>query len=191
MPQPDDAMTRIESLRQMLAEKSVKRGNFRLASGKLSSVYVDARLTTMSPEGMRLIGLLGLEHIRKKGWEADAIGGLTLGADPVAYAISLTSADDARPLRAFTVRKEPKTHGTARLIEGPFKPGDNVVIIEDVVTTGGSAIRAIDAVVSEGGLVLGVLAVVDRCEGGSEAIADHGYDTIALTSIDDLVPLVS
>jgi orotate phosphoribosyltransferase len=184
-------MTNSESLKRLLAERSVRRGTFRLASGRVSSIYVDARLTTMSPEGMRLIGMLGLEQIRLSGWDADSIGGLTLGADPVAYAISHTSAGGNKPLRAFTVRKEAKNHGTARLIEGPFTPGDRVVIIEDVITTGASAIRAIDAVLAAEGRVLGVLAVVDRNEGGREAIADRGYATAALTTLDDLVPLVS
>lgn len=184
-------MTNSESLKRLLAEQSVRKGNFRLASGRMSSIYVDARLTTMSPEGMRLIGILGLEQIRLRGWDADSVGGLTLGADPVAYAICHTSAGEDKPVRAFTVRKEAKAHGTTRLIEGPFAPGDRVVIIEDVITTGASAIRAIDAVLAAQGQVLGVLAVVDRKEGGREAIASRGYTTAALTTIDDLVPLVS
>ena len=180
-------MTNSEGLRKLLIERSVKMGTFRLASGKLSSVYVDARLTTMSPDGMRLIGILGLEQIRLAGWDADSVGGLTLGADPVAYAISHASALAEKPIRAFTVRKEPKAHGTSQLIEGPFNPGDRVVIIEDVITTGGSAIRAIDAVLAAGGIVLGVLAVVDRNEGGREAIAERGYRTVPLATIDDLL----
>lgn len=142
----------------------------------------------MSPEGMVLIGLLGLERIEASGWQPDAIGGLTLGADPVAFAISHRSTSRTNPLRAFTVRKEAKTHGTARLIEGPFKSGDRVVIVEDVITTGRSVIQAIDAVTSAGGKVLGVLAVVDREDGGREAIQARGYEVTSLITISDLTP---
>jgi orotate phosphoribosyltransferase len=128
---------------------------------------VDARLTTMSPDGLTLVGPLGLDAITAAGWAPDAVGGLTLGADPVSYAIAYASALAGRPVRAFTVRKEPKAHGTGRLIEGPFREGDRVVVVEDVITTGGSARRAIEAVRSAGGTVVGVLAVVDREEGGA------------------------
>src|SRR5688500_14185481 len=102
---------------RLLARHSVKRGSFILASGKTSTVYVDARLTTMHPEGMRLVGFLGLERIRSLDWKADSIGGLTLGADPVSFAISYSTAGSSSSIRAFTVRKEPKIHGTGNLIE--------------------------------------------------------------------------
>jgi orotate phosphoribosyltransferase len=180
-------MSKTDTLKQLLIERSVRKGNFVLASGKSSTFYVDARLTTMSPQGMVTIGALGLERINAAGWKPDSIGGLTLGADPIAFAISYTSADTATPLRAFTVRKEPKQHGTGNLIEGPFKPGDTVVIIEDVITTGKSAIQAIDAVESAGGTILGVLAIVDREDGGRQAIGTRGFDVIALTTITELL----
>ena len=180
-------MSKTNTLKQLLIERSVRKGNFVLASGKSSTFYVDARLTTMSPQGMVTIGALGLEQIDTAGWRPDSIGGLTLGADPIAFAISYTSADTPTPLRAFTVRKEPKQHGTGNLIEGPFKPGDKVVIIEDVITTGKSAIQAIDAVETAGGTVLGVLAVVDREDGGRQAIRTRGFDVIALTTITELL----
>ena len=141
----------------------------------------------MSPDGMVLIGLLGLERIRTAGWQPDSIGGLTLGADPVAYAISHASASAPKPLRAFTIRKEVKAHGTGKQIEGPFRSGDRVVIIEDVITTGKSALQAIDAVVAVGGQISGVLAVVDRESEGCEAIRSHGYDVTALVTISDLL----
>src|SRR5688500_7506846 len=112
---PNAMSNNLEMLKQLLARNSVRRGSFVLASGKSSSIYVDARLTTMSPEGLVLIGALGLERIEAEGWKPDSIGGLTLGADPVAFAISYTSAEHAKPLRAFTVRKTPKTHGTSNL----------------------------------------------------------------------------
>jgi orotate phosphoribosyltransferase len=179
-------MTDIERLQQILAKRSVRTGHFILASGKESSIYVDVRLTTMSPQGMQLIGPLSLERIDKLNWNPDSVGGLTLGADPIAFAISYASAARAKPLRAFTVRKEPKTHGTAKLIEGPFSPEDRVVIVEDVITTGKSALQAIEAVRSSGGYVAGVLAIVDREEGGAEAIQQSGCDVTSLTSIRSL-----
>src|SRR5678809_1283760 len=145
------------ALKRLLLDRSVKRGSFVLASGKHSDIYVDARLTTMSPEGMLIIGKLGLAMILEHGWHPDSIGGLTMGADPVAFAISHTSALEGTPLRAFSVRKETKAHGTGNRIEGPFQKGDRVVVIEDVITTGKSALQAIDAIERLGGRVLGVL----------------------------------
>lgn len=171
------------ALNELLIKRSVKRGSFILASGKPSDIYIDARLTTMSPEGMLLIGELALTAIRSQGWKPDAIGGLTMGADPVAFAISHTSALQNDPIRAFSVRKETKEHGTGNRIEGPFQPGDRVVVVEDVITTGKSALRAIDAIEAAGGIIIGVLAVVDRQDGGREAIVARGYDVSALTSI--------
>jgi orotate phosphoribosyltransferase len=176
-------MTDQESLERLLIEKSVKTGHFILASGKESNIYVDARLTTMSPEGMRLIGTLALEKIDTAGWNPDSVGGLTLGADPVSFAISYASAARPKPLRAFTVRKEAKTHGVGNLIEGPFSTDDKVVVIEDVITTGQSALQAIAAIKKQGGHIIGVLAVVDRDQGGIQAITDTGCQIIALTSI--------
>lgn len=144
----------------------------------------------MSPEGLATIGPLALEQIRAAGLDPDAVGGLTLGADPVAYAIAYASALAGSPLRAFTVRKEAKIHGTGKLIEGPFTPGDRVVIIEDVITTGGSALRAIDAVRAAGGIIIGVLAVVDREEGGQEALAAAGVPIVALATASEVLSLV-
>lgn len=180
-------MTDQDRLLRLLADRSARHGSFTLASGKQSTLYIDARLTTMSPDGLVLIGTLGLAAIRASGWHVDAVGGLTLGADPVSYAIAYASAGTSAPLRAFTVRKEAKAHGTGKLIEGPFRAGDHVAVIEDVITSGGSAVRAIDAVRSAGGTVVGVLALVDREEGGREAIAAAGVVAIALARASDLV----
>ena len=176
-------------LAALLAERSAKRGQFTLASGRESNFYVDARLTTMSPEGLALIGPAALQAIADAHWDADSVGGLTLGADPISYAISYASASTAHPVRAFTVRKEPKGHGTGKLVEGPFRSGDRVVIIEDVVTTGGSALKAA-AVIAAGGRVLGILALVDREEGGREAIEAAGYSVRSLVRASDVLPLV-
>src|SRR5205085_3640719 len=114
-------MTDQQLLTSFLAERSIKSGHFTLASGKESDFYIDARLTTMSPDGLAVIGRLGLSVLRESGWRVDAVGGLTLGADPISYAISYASAASEKPLRAFTVRKEAKTHGTGKVIEGPFR----------------------------------------------------------------------
>src|SRR5437773_12182733 len=113
-------MTDHEQLVRLLATRSAKRGEFTLASGRTSSLYIDARLTTMTPEGQRLIGRIGPQALRDASWDADAIGGLTLGADPIAYEICHSSADSAHPVRAFTVRQEAKTHGTGKLTDGAF-----------------------------------------------------------------------
>ena len=171
-------------LLDLLAQRSAKRGSFTLASGRQSDLYIDCRLTTMHPEGLSLIGPLGLAAIQRQSWAADAVGGLTLGADPVSYAIAYASQLAGTPVRAFTVRKEAKTHGTGKLIEGAFLAGDRVVVIEDVITTGGSALKAVAAIRAAGGVVLGVLAVVDREEGGREAIEAEGLavDSLARAS---------
>ncbi|HEU4747485.1 MAG TPA: orotate phosphoribosyltransferase [Gemmatimonadaceae bacterium] len=180
-------MTDRSRLITLLATRSTRRGRFTLASGKTSDVYIDARLTTMSPDGLRLIGAIGLAAIQTEDWRADAVGGLTLGADPIAYAISYASASSAKPLRAFTVRKQAKTHGTGQLIEGPFVPRDRVVVVEDVVTTGRSTLQAIDAVRGADGVVAGVLALVDREEGGCEAIEAAGIRVVSLVRASELL----
>lgn len=184
-------MTQAERLVAILAERSARRGQFTLSSGRTSTLYIDARLTTMSPDGLALIGPLALALLEEHGWTPDAVGGLTLGADPVSYAIAYASASGTRPIRAFTVRKEAKTHGTGRLIEGPFREGDRTVVIEDVVTTGGSALRAVDAVRAAGGEVLGVLAVVDRQEGGREALQAAGLSVASLATAEQIVARMS
>jgi orotate phosphoribosyltransferase len=141
----------------------------------------------MSPDGLALIGPLGLLAIEGAGWVVESIGGLTLGADPIACAVSYASASTSRPLRAFTVRKEPKAHGAGKLIEGPFRTGDHVVVIEDTITTGGSARKAIDAVRAGGGLVVGVLALVDREEGGRESLESDGVEVVSMVRASEIV----
>ena len=180
MPDHDRLLT-------LLAERSARRGHFTLASGRQSTLYIDARLTTMSPDGLALIGPLGLALLHATGWQIGAVGGMTLGADPVSYCIAYASALAGRPLRAFTVRKEVKGHGTGRLIEGPFREGDRVAVIEDVITTGGSALRAVEAIRAAGGVVAGVLALVDREEGGREALEGAGLAVVSLTRASDIM----
>jgi len=167
-----------------------------LASGRRSTLYVDCRLTSMSPEGQLLIGRAALAALRDSGWPVDAVGGLTLGADPISYAIAHASALEAEAgtggmVRSFTVRKETKQHGTGKLIEGPFQAGDQVVVVEDVITTGGSALKAVEAVRAAGGRILGVLALVDREEGGREALEAAGLRVISLVTASDLLPLIA
>ena len=176
----------LQRLRRLLLDRSVRRGDFVLSSGQRSSFYIDCRLTTMSAEGQRLIGQLGWDALRTAGWRPRAVGGLTMGADPVAYAVAGASFGTELVVDAFSVRKEAKAHGTGRAIEGSFAQGDDVVIVEDVITTGGSAQRAIDSVEAAGGRVLGVLAVVDREEGGRAALERGGKDVVALVRAGEL-----
>lgn len=173
-------------LGQLLRERSVQKGDFVLASGQRSSFYIDARVTTMSGEGLAIIGALGLNRLQARDWRPAAVGGLTLGADPVAYAIALAAAMQGAPINAFTVRKEAKSHGTGRRIEGNFTAGMRVVVVEDVITTGRSALEAIAAVRAAGGAVAGVLAVVDREEGGRAAIEAAGLEVESLLTVQDL-----
>ncbi len=180
-------MTDLDRLRRLLRERSLRRGDFVLASGARSDYYIDARLTTMSGVGQLLLGEVGLAALDDAGWQPAALGGLTLGADPVAYAIAHAAAAAGRLLDAFTVRKETKAHGTGRLIEGPFPAGGAVVVVEDVVTTGGSALRAIEAVREAGGRVLGVLAVVERDPDGRARLRAAGHELLALTTATELL----
>ena len=175
-----------DTLRDLLLARSVRRGDFVLASGRRSSFYIDARLTTMSGDGLAVVGGLGLDRLAARGWTPRSVGGLTLGADPIAYALALTAKRRGQVLDAFTVRKQPKSHGTGQRIEGCFATGYPVVIVEDVLTTGSSAREAVSAVEAEGGHVLGVMAVLDREEGGREAIERAGYRVEAFLTASEL-----
>jgi orotate phosphoribosyltransferase len=175
------------ALIRLLAERSVRRGKFTLASGRESTYYVDARLTSMSPEGLATIGPLALDAIRGRGWQVDAVGGLTLGADPISYAIAIASVASPPLIRAFTVRKEAKQHGTGRLIEGPMHAGDRVVVIEDVITTGGSALLAVEAIQRAGAMISGIVALVDREEGGRGVLETKGFDVVCLSTVSELL----
>lgn len=158
--------------------KFTKKPTFKLLSGKKSNFYFNCKPTTLNSEGMFLIGNLLYELIRKqKAWnlpagrqEIKAVGGLTLGADPVATAIAYTFHIKGEPLESFVVRKEPKKHGTMLWVEGNVKRGDKVLIIEDVITTGSSTIKAIKRARKCGLKVMGVVVLIDRQEGGKEAI---------------------
>lgn len=179
-----------QQLLSILRRKSVMYGDFTLASGKKSDFYCDARLTTLDPHGAIALGEVGWDLVRTEstrlGTLPNAIGGLTMGADPVALAIGIGAARAGADLQVFSIRKQPKSHGRGRLIEGNFKPGDTVVIVDDTVTTGGSTLEAIEKVRSEGGQVAFALVLVDRGEGGREAIEASGVPVYAIFSRADI-----
>ena len=179
-------MTPRERLLRLFVERSYREGDFVLASGRTSRFYVDCRTTTMHAEGQVLLGTVGMDLMESAGLEPDVIGGLTMGADPLAYAIAAESWRRGHPIHAFSVRKKPKGHGAGRRIEGCFEQGARAVVVEDVITTGGSALAACEAVAQEGGTILAVLAAIDRQEGGREAIEAEGYSVHSLFGLDDL-----
>ncbi len=185
-----------EQLRTLLQEKSVYHGEFTLASGAKSDFYVDARVTTLDPRGACLIGEVGWKLVKetasKLGKRVDAIGGLTLGADPVALSIGIASQrqDPSSPLQVFTVRKAAKEHGRQKRIEGNFSPGNSVVVVDDVITTGGSTLQAIDAIEEAGGRVAFVIVLVDREEGGRANIQRRGHTVIPIFTRRELVTAV-
>ena len=158
-----------EQLLQMLAEKSFRLGNFKLSSGGASDYYIDCRLTTLDAEGARLTGETVLHEIRHRNWRADAIGGLTMGADPIVVATSVISAQQGKPINGFLVRKAEKAHGTGQRIEGCREKPARVVIVDDVCTTGASTIQAIEAAREHGFEIVGVLCLVEREEAGGRA----------------------
>ena len=153
-------------LLKMLAEKSFRLGNFKLSSGGTSDYYIDCRLTTLDAAGAVATGEAIVEEIRERGWKADAIGGLTMGADPIVVATSVISSQQGSPINGFLVRKAEKTHGTGQRIEGFREKGAQVVIVDDVCTTGASTIQAIQAAREYGFEVTGVLCLVERQEAG-------------------------
>ena len=157
-------------LKELLRQKSVVRGSFTLASGKTSSYYIDCKLTTLDPEGAVLVGHTVLDALEKENIHADAIGGPPIGAHPIVTAVAAVSHLRGKPLPAFLIRKEAKSHGLEKQIEGPVKPGARVVIIDDVCTSGGSTIQALDACKNAGLQVVAVMSLVDREQGGSEKL---------------------
>ncbi len=172
-------MSDAERLLERALEKSALRfGEFVLTSGKKSSYYFDGRLLSLDPEGAHLIAKALLPLLQQAG--AQAVGGTTLGADPIATAVALASHLAGDPIPAFIVRKESKGHGTKQNIEGPLPPGCKVGIVDDVCTTGGSLFHAIQAAEEAGCTVVKVVSLLDRKEGGSEEMGKQGYDFSAL-----------
>ena len=164
-----------EQLRQLLKAQSLMFGDFTLASGKKSSFYFDSKKTTLLAEGAWLTAREVLRLIRREKIQATAIGGLTLGADPIVCPVAALSHVEGPSLAAFIVRKEAKEHGTGRRIEGNLTPGSRVIIVDDVVTTAGSTLKAIEAAEGEGHTVAAVICLVDREEGGAQKLAAYPF----------------
>ena len=171
------------ALIDLIREKSLKFGDFTLASGKKGTYYLDGKQVTLDSVGAKLIGEGILDIIKDD--LPDAVGGMSIGADPITAAVLTVAAYAGKPLRGFMVRKQSKGHGTNQYIEGPVREGDRVVIVEDVVTTGGSSLEAIQRVEDAGIKVAAVIAIIDRMEGGAEAFKSKGYPFHALLTIQD------
>ena len=177
-----------QALVAMLFEKSFmysEEPSYKLVSGRMSHYYVNCKPTILDPKGMFLVGHLAFECI--KDLDVQGVGGLTFGADPVAMATAFASYLKGKPIKAFSIRKTQKDHGIIKWVEGDVKPGDKVVIVEDVVTTGGSTIKAVERACAEGLDVVKVVTLVDRQEGGVEAIQRHVPVVEAIVTIEDLM----
>jgi orotate phosphoribosyltransferase len=173
-------------LREILLERSVVSGReFTLASGKTSNFYCDARITTLDPAGATLCGKIFLQMLGE--FRVDSVGGYSIGADPIVTAIAVVSYLENRPLPAFIIRKEEKAHGTRKMIEGNFHPGDRVALFDDVITSGGSIIKGARQVEAQGGKVEVIMAVLDREEGGRETIESCGYKFLAIFTKKELL----
>jgi len=173
-----------DALAALIRQKALRFGDFTLASGKKASYYLDCKHVTLDPAGARLVaeGILDLlieDRLPK------AIGGMAIGADPITAAVVTMSAVRGTPITGFMIRKESKGHGTNQYVEGPVQPGDEVVIVEDVVTTGGSSLAAIERAEAFGLKVTRVIGIVDRLEGGGETFAQRGYPFWSLFTIRD------
>ncbi len=174
-------------LLRLLKDLSYEEGDFLLASGKRSSFYIDCKETTLNPEGMYLVGHLMLQTVLKIP-HIEAVGGVSIGGDPLVCSTVIASYALRDPIPGFLIRKEPKGHGKNRWVEGGknLRAGMNVLILEDVVTTGGSSLKAVEVTEKEGLKVKGVIALLDRLEGGREAIEAKGYLFQSLFTLDDL-----
>jgi orotate phosphoribosyltransferase len=171
------------ALIELVRKLALQLGDFTLASGKKSKYYLDCRKVTLDSAGANLIadGMLELMGADLP----DAVGGMAIGADPITGAIITVAGRGGKPLKGFIVRKETKQHGTGRDVEGPVQPGDSAVVVEDVVTTGGSSLAAIEKAEAFGLKIRGVLAIIDRLEGGRETLAAKGYSLQTLLTIRD------
>ena len=176
-----------ELLRSLILERALKFGDFTLASGKKATYYLDCRQITLDSVGAKLIGEGILERIRRDSVLPQAVGGMSIGADPITAAVITVAAYQDIPLKGFMVRKQSKGHGTNQFVEGPLTAGDRVVIVEDVVTTGGSSLEAIEKVEAIGVTVDGIIAIIDRLEGGRENFESKGYDFHALFTVRDFM----
>jgi orotate phosphoribosyltransferase len=182
-------MNERDRLKYILLQKSYREGTFTLTSGRTSDFYVDGKQTTLAAEGAYLCGRLLYKLIRNHPARITAVGGMTLGADPLVTAVSVVSYLEKDPIPAFIVRKESKGHGTDNYIEGKsnLEPGCLVAVVEDVVTSGGTLIKVIERVENEGFRVGLVATIVDRQEGGTEALAARGYHLAAIFTREQLM----
>lgn len=171
-------------LLELVRTHALQLGDFTLASGKKSNYYLDCRRVTLDAQGASLIGQSFLDCLRDD--LPDLVGGMAIGADPITAAILTVAGNEGLALRGVMVRKEAKQHGTGKFVEGPFREGESLVVVEDVVTTGGSALQAIERCEAVGLRVQRVVAIVDRLEGGREAFAQRGYELTTLMTIKDL-----
>ena len=170
-----------EELLQLIKERGYRKGDFTLSSGKKSEHYVNCKPIILTGRGLTLTSLLMLKEV-----DTDVVAGLTLGADPLVCGVSLVSALDGRMINALIIRKEPKGYGTASQIEGPLPvKGSKITVLEDVVTTGGSSIKAVKVLRDQGYIVERVVAIVDRQEGGKDAMMDEGLELHSLFTIKD------
>lgn len=178
-----------KALFELIREKSYREGDFTLSSGLKSRYYIDLKPTLLDPRGAKAVGALAVEWIKSVSSEVvfAGVAGLTLGADPMVMAISLVAWEQGQMLPASMIRKEPKKHGTSRFIEGieNFKPGANLLVVEDVVTTGGSALKAVDILRDEGFEVTHVWSLVDRESGGAEKFKERGLKFASEFKISD------
>jgi len=174
-----------QALIDLIRSESLQLGEFTLASGKKASYYLDCRNITLHPRGANLIAEGMLEVMKGLGSLPDAVGGMAIGADPITAAIVTLAGQRDLPLKGFMVRKEPKGHGTGKQIEGPVTPEQRVVIVEDVITSGGSALKAVDVAIDYGLKVERVIAIIDRLAGGEQAFAAKGIPLTTLTTIRD------
>ncbi|MEK9148430.1 MAG: orotate phosphoribosyltransferase [Candidatus Desantisbacteria bacterium] len=171
-------------LLEIIKDKALKEEEAELSSGRKSNYYIDGKLVTLDPEGANLVAKIIIELLKKE--QVDGIGGLTIGADPIVSAVAAISYKEGFPIPAFIVRREAKKHGMMKFIEGPIKRNSNVVIVDDVVTTGGSIEKAISEVEKEGCKVVKIIAIVDRLEGAKERFAEKGYSFISIFTREDL-----
>jgi orotate phosphoribosyltransferase len=178
--------TERDTLRQMLLDRSMRFGEFVLSSGATSNYYIDVRKTSLHPAGLKLITQLFWEQLQKE--EVTAIGGLTMGADPLVAGVMWWSHEQGRPLEGFLVRKNPKDHGMRGQVEGNLAGHKRVAILDDVITSGDSALIAAEAAESYKAEVVRVLCVVDRAQGASQIFQQRGYPFSALYTIDELLP---
>jgi len=184
--QTPTASSIIRELIGLVDAKALKRGTFRLASGREASFYLDAKQVVLDAHGAMLVGRAILERLRSLGPLPAAVGGMSIGADPITSAVITMAGVEGLPLKGFMVRKEPKDHGTKKYVEGPVEPGQRVVIVEDVTTTGGSSLLAIDRVHEFGLVVERVVTVIDRLAGAKDAFAARGIPLESLVTIRDL-----